>query len=149
MSEQNKDLVRRGIENVWNGTNVDVIDEIVASDFVAHAASPDKEIHGREGIRQQFAGLRAAFPDLHFTIEDLIAEGDRVVTRWAAHGTHEGEFQGFPPTGKRVKLTGIDIDRVAGGKVVECWMAMDELGLLLQLGVIPRQTAVETAQHRI
>lgn len=142
MSEQNKALVRRGVENVWNGRNVDVIDEVVASDFIIHATSPDKEIHGREGVRQQFAGLRAAFPDLHFTIEDHIAEGDRVVTRWTAQGTHHGEFQGIPPTGRQVKLTGIDIDRVAAGKVVECWMNMDELGLLQQLGAIPQPDAV-------
>lgn len=145
MSEQNKALVRRGVENVWNGRNLDVIDEVVANDFVIHAASPDKEIHGREGVRQQFAGLRAAFPDLHFMIEDHIAEGDRVVTRWAAQGTHQGTFQGVPATGKRITLTGIDIDRIADGKVVECWMTMDELGLLQQLGVIPQQEAVETA----
>jgi steroid delta-isomerase-like uncharacterized protein len=145
MSQQNKALVRHGVENVWNGRNVDVVDEIVASDFVIHAASPEKEIHGREGVRNQFADLRAAFPDLHFTIKDHIAEGDRVVTRWAAQGTHLGAFQGIPPTGKQVELTGIDIDRIANGKIVECWINMDELGLMQQLGVIPQQETVETA----
>lgn len=145
MSERNKALVRRGVENVWNGRNLDVIDEVVASDFIIHAVSPDKEIHGREGVRQQFSRLRTAFPDLHFTIEDHIAEGDRVVTRWTAQGTHLGEFQGIPPTGKRVMLTGIDIDRVADGKFVECWMNMDELGPLQQLGVVPQLETAGTA----
>jgi steroid delta-isomerase-like uncharacterized protein len=98
---------------------------------------PGEEIHGREGIKQFYATLRAAFPDIHFTIEDQIAEGDRVVTRWTARATHTGEYQGIPPTGKQFSLTGIDIDRIANGKVVECWPIADELGVLQQLGVIP------------
>jgi predicted ester cyclase len=81
--------------------------------------------------------LREAFPDLHFTVEDQIAAGDRVVTRWAGTGTHEGEFQGIPPTGRKVRISGIDIDRFASGKVVECWPEVNELGLLQQLGVLP------------
>jgi predicted ester cyclase len=88
--------------------------------------------------REQFyATLRAAFPDIHFMIEDQIAEGDRVVTRWSARATHTGEYQGISPTGKQLSVTGIDIDRIANGKVVECWPHMDELGLLQQLGVVP------------
>ncbi len=84
-----------------------------------------------------YTGLRAAFPDIHFTIEDQIAAADRVVTRWSARATHSGEFQGIPPTGNAVVVTGIDIDRIADGKVVECWPVVDELGLLHQLGVAP------------
>lgn len=137
MSEHNKALVRRGVEQVWNGANFDAADEIVAHDFVVHASRPGNEIHGSEGAKQYFAMLHQAFPDLKFTIDDHIAEGDRVVTRWSARGTHKGEFQGIPPTGKEVTLSGIDIDRIAGGKIVECWMNLDELGLLQQLGVIP------------
>jgi steroid delta-isomerase-like uncharacterized protein len=83
------------------------------------------------------AALRDAFPDVHITIEDQVAEGDRVVTRWTARGTHTGAFQGIPPTGKRGSMTGIDINRFADGKVVECWTNADDLGLLQQLGVIP------------
>lgn len=143
MSNQNKDLVRRGVELVWNGENVSAVNEIVSGDFVVHASRPGNEIHGPDGTRQHFTTLRNAFPDLKFTIEDHIAEGDRVVTRWVARGTHKGEFQGIPPTGKQVTLSGIDIDRIAGGKIVECWMNLDELGLLQQLGVIeaPEQPA--------
>lgn len=137
MSEQNKQLVRRAVEQVWNGGNLDAVDEFVASDFVIHAATPEKEVHGPEGTRQYFTMLRQAFPDLHFTIEDQVAAGDRVVTRWTATGTHNGVFQGIPPTGARAATSGIDIDRIANGKVVECWMQLDELGLLQQLGVIP------------
>lgn len=141
MSETNKAIVRRGVEDVWNGQALDTADEIVASDFVVHASTPESEIRGRDGIKQHFAALHEAFPDLRFRIEDHIAEGDRVVTRWSAQGTHQGAFQGIPPTGKQVTLTGIDIDRIAGGKIVECWMSLDELGLLQQLGAIPATEA--------
>jgi steroid delta-isomerase-like uncharacterized protein len=137
MSEQNKAMVRRAIDEVWNRGNYAAVDDLVASDIVIHASTPAGEIHGPDGIRQFYSALRKAFPDLHFTIEDQIAEGDRVVTRWVAHGTHTGEFQGIPPTGKRGTFMGIDIDRIVNGKVVECWPTADELGLLQQLGVIP------------
>lgn len=137
MSHDNTMLVRRAIEEVWNGGNYDNLSDFVADDIVIHASPPGEEIHGREGIMQFYGALRAAFPDLHFTIEDQIADGDRVVTRWTASGTHNGEFQGIPPTGRTVRITGIDIDRFAGGKVVECWPEANELGLLQQLGVLP------------
>jgi len=137
LAEQNKTLVRRAIEEIWNQGNYDKVEEFVAPDFVIHSSTPDKEIHGPEGTAQFFIQLREAFPDIHFTIEDQIAEEDRVVTHWTAQGTHKGEFNGIPPTGKQVKVTAIDIDRVVNGKVVECWTNMDELGLLQQLGAIP------------
>ena len=94
MSEQNKAQVRRVIEEVYNRGDLGVVDEVAASDLVIHASS--QEIHGREGAKQYVAALRAGFPDLHFTVEDQIAEGDMVVTRWTARGTHTGEFQGIP-----------------------------------------------------
>ena len=137
LAEQNKTLVRRAVEEIWNQGNYDKVEEFVSHDFVVHAATPDKEVHGPEGATQFFIQLRKAFPDIHFTIEDQIAEEDRVVTHWTAHGTHKGEFNGIPPTGKQVRVSAIDIDRVVNGKVVECWTNMDELGLLQQLGAIP------------
>ena len=137
MSDQNKALMRRGIEEVWNRGNFAVVGELIASDFVAHASLPIGEIHGPEGVARYFTTLREAFPDLHFTIEDQIAEADRAVTRWTARGTHRGAFRGLPPSGRQVRVTGITINRVAGGKVVEGWMNLDELGLLQQLGVKP------------
>ena len=137
MSEQNKQLVRRAVEEIWNRGNYAVIDEFVASDFIVHASALADEIHGPEGATHFYTTLREAFPDIHFTIEDQVAEGDRVVTRWAARATHNGNFQGIPATGKQATLTGIDIDRIVNGKVVECWPNVDELGLLQQLGVIP------------
>ena len=140
MSEQNKALLQRAVEEVWNRGNFDVLGELVANDFVIHM--PHADVHGLGGVRQYFTMLREAFPDLHFEIDAQLADGDRVVTRWTAHGTHEGEFQGIPPTGKQVRLTGTDIDRIAGGKAVECWTNTDELGLLRQLGVVPAADSV-------
>lgn len=137
MSQQNKMLIRRAVEEVWNRGNYAVLDEIVARDFVIHAATPGDEIHGPEGAERFLVMLRAAFPDIHFTIDDQFADGDRVATRWTARATHTGEFQGIPPTGKQISLTAIDIDRIADGKVVECWTNSDDLGLLQQLGVVP------------
>jgi steroid delta-isomerase-like uncharacterized protein len=137
MSDQNMALVRRAVEEVWNRGNFAGVDEFVAGDIVIHLPAAGDEIHGPEGIRQYFTTLRAAFPDIHFAIEDQIAAGDRVVTRWTARATHTSEFQGVPASGKQVRMTGIDIDRVADGKVVECWTNLDELGLMRQLGVLP------------
>jgi steroid delta-isomerase-like uncharacterized protein len=137
VSEQNKILVRRAVEEVWNRGNYAVVDEVTAGDIVVHSSMPGDELHGPEGIKQFYATLRAAFPDIHFTIEDQIAERDRVVTRWSARATHTGEYWGMPPTGKQYVVTGIDIDRIADGKVVECWPIADQLSLLQQLGVVP------------
>ena len=137
MSEHNKMLVRRAIEEVWNKGNLTAIEEFVARDFVIHVSTPGSDIHGPEGARRFVAALREAFPDIHFTIEDQIAEGDRVVTRWTARATHTGTFQGMPPTGRQVRMAATDIDRIADGKVVECWSQMDDLSLMQQLGVVP------------
>ena len=134
MSEQNKKLIRRDIEEIYNRGNLAVADEIAASDLVIHTTS--QEIRGRAGAKEYVTRLRTGFPDLHVAIEDQIAEGDRVVTRWVASGTHKGEFQGIPPTGKKVRVAGTVIDRIAGGKIVECWSQVDELGMMQQLGVI-------------
>lgn len=137
MSEQNKLLVRRVVEEVYNHGDLAVIDELVASDFIIHSSSDD--LRGPEAAKQYVAALREAFPDIHFTIDDQFADGDRVATRWTARATHTGAFQAIPPTGKHIRMTAIDIDRIANGKVVECWTNVDELGLLQQLGVIPAQ----------
>ena len=134
MSEQNKAQVRRVIEEVYNRGDLAAVDELAVSDLVIHAASGD--IRGREGAKAYVAALRAGFPDLHLTVEDQIAEGDMVVTRWTARGTHRGEFQGLPPTGKAVRVAGTDIDRIVEGRTVECWAHVDELGLMQQLGAV-------------
>jgi steroid delta-isomerase-like uncharacterized protein len=137
MSEENKMLERRAIEEIWNRGNYDLVDEIIASDYLGHSSNPATETHGPEGVKQFYMALRSAFPDIRFAIEDQVAEGDKVATRWTARATHNGEFQGIPPTGNRGELTGITIDRIAGGKIVECWTEIDDLRLLQQLGLIP------------
>lgn len=135
MSEQNKAIVRRSLEEVYNRGNLDAVDELVSEDFLAHTTSQD--IRGAMQMKQYVRELRRAFPDLHMVIDDQIAEGDKVVTRWTASGTHTGPFQGIPPTGKHGSMSGIDIDYVVGGKAVECWTISDDLSLLQQLGVVP------------
>ena len=137
MSETNKALVRRAIKDVWNGGDFAAVDALVTRDVLIHGSLAGNDIHGPEGIRQFYGALRGAFPDIHFTIDDQVAEGDLVVTRWTARATHKGAFQGIPPTGKQINLAGIDIDRIVNGKVVECWPVADELGLLQQLGALP------------
>lgn len=133
--EQNKALDRRYVGEVLDKGNLAVIDEIMAPNYVGHV--PGFPPSDREGDKQLIAMFRAAFPDLHFTLEDQIGEGDKVVHRLTGRGTHKGEFQGIPPTGKQVTVTGININRFAEGKVVESWGIIDMLGLLQQLGVIP------------
>lgn len=137
MSEQNKTVERRLLQEVYGNGNLDLIDELVASDFIGHGTAREGGDRGRDAYRAFVVEMRTAFPDLHFTIEDQIAEGDKVVTRFRAHGTHTGQFQGLPPTGKQGELSGTIIDRIADGKVVECWSNTDDLGLLQQLGVAP------------
>lgn len=140
MSERNKAIARRSFDEVFNAGNLDAVGELVSKDFIAHTSTHD--IHGPVQMKQYVSQLRAAFPDLHITVEDQVAEGDKVVTRWTATGTHTGPFQGIPPTGNRGRMSGIDIDYVIDGKTVECWTLADNLSLLQQLGVI---TAPEVA----
>ena len=135
-TEDNKAVVRRFYEEVMNQKKRAVLDEVFDLNVVDHFAPPGTP-GGLEGARQTLGMFLTAFPDLHFTVEDLIAEGDKVVARATLSGTQHGAFMGIPPTGKHVTMTGIDINRFAGGKSVEHWVEMDTLGLMQQLGVIP------------
>jgi steroid delta-isomerase-like uncharacterized protein len=137
MSERNKLIVRRLLEEAAGSGDLALVDDLVASDFVGHASSPDQEGHGIEGYKAFITSLRQAFPDLQITVEDQVAEGDRVVSRWRARGTHQGEYFGVPASGRQGEMTGINIDRVVGGKTVECWGEQDGLGIMQQLGAIP------------
>lgn len=136
-----KAIARRHFAETWNAGRLEAIDELFASDFLFHiTGSP--EIHGLEGYRRHVAMYRAAFPDLHVTVEDQIAEGDKVVTRFSAAGTHRGEVMGVAPTGMHVpRVTGITIHRVRDGRIVELWANWDALGLLQDIGVVPRFSA--------
>ena len=137
MSEENKALFRRMFEEVINQGNISLIDELVAPDFVEHEELPPGAPAGREAVKQLFSMLHTGFPDLKATIDDVIAEGDKVVARTTWSGTHQGEFMGIPPTGKRASFGVIDIVRCADGKLVEHWGQMDSMGMMQQLGVVP------------
>ena len=135
LSEQNKAVVRRYYDEV-NKKNFAVVDEVLLPSFVQHsmvAVSP-----GREGVASLYRELQAAFPDFHFALDDLIAEGNQVAVRMTGRYTHKGEFMGIPPTGKAISLLKMDVFRFVNGRCVEHWDAADRLGLLQQLGVVPR-----------
>lgn len=133
--EQNKAIVRNHTE-LTNARDLDGAFAHFSPGFVDHAVSPGMP-PGIAGTRLLFNMIFAAFPDLHATIEDIIAEGDKVVDRMTCEGTHQGFFMGAPPTGKRVKWSFIDIHRIADGKIVEHWVETDQMGLMQQLGLVP------------
>jgi steroid delta-isomerase-like uncharacterized protein len=146
MSEQNKALARRTIEEVWNQANLAVIDELVAPNATFHDPSvPDGKFTGPEGMKRFVQIYRGAFPDVHLTVNDQIAEGDEVCTRWTATGTHKGDLMGIAATGKSATVTGVDIDRYQDGKVVEAWASYDMLGLLQQVGAVPSLATAGTS----
>ena len=134
-TEENKVNERRFVEEGWNQGNTAVFDELFAADYLGH--DPSGPLHGPEGFKQFYATYRTAFPDTHLTIEDQIAEGDTVASRWTATGTHQGPLMGIPPSGKRVRVTGMTISRYASGKIAQEWFSYDTLGMLQQLGAIP------------
>jgi steroid delta-isomerase-like uncharacterized protein len=135
-TEENKAIVRRWFEEVINQHRVDRASELVTQDYVDHGALPG-QAPGLEGAKQKWAMYIAAVPDLHGTVEDMLAEGDEVAARWMAEGTHQGELLGVPATGKRFRFTGISICRLAEGKMAEQFEQWDRLDLMQQLGVIP------------
>lgn len=135
--EQNKVLVRQFVEEVFNRGNMIKIDEFMAPDFVEREELPPGIPPGREGVKMMTTMLRSAFPDFKATIDDLLAEGDKVVIRQTWSGTQKGEFMGIPPTGRSVSFGVIDVIRFSGGKAVEHWGLMDSMSLMQQLGAIP------------
>jgi steroid delta-isomerase-like uncharacterized protein len=135
--DQNKQISRRLVEDGISAGRYEVIDELVAPDCVNHDPSVTEDLVGPDGVRQLIDTYRTAFPDLRVTVEDQIAERDRVVTRWIARGTHQGPLLGIDPTGKAATVTGITIDRIENGKIAESWNNWDTLGLLQQVGVVP------------
>ena len=140
MTQQNKDVARRWVEDVQTEHRLDVIDEIFAPDIVNHyAAGALPSPQGADEIRAFFEAMIAAFPDFTAVVEDQIAEGDKVVTRKTVSGTHEGELMGIPPTGKRFEIPVIDIFRVVGGKCTDHWSVVDQMGMMQQLGLMPAQ----------
>jgi steroid delta-isomerase-like uncharacterized protein len=133
--EENKALMARFTEEVINRKNLAIVDELVASDFVEHEELSAEAGGGREGIRQNFGMLFGGFPDLQATIEDMVAEGDRVALRSTMRGTHEGDFMGIPPTGKTAAYVTFDIVHIRHGKITDHWGLSDSMALMQQLGV--------------
>ncbi len=134
--EENKALVRRYYTEVLDAGNLGLLDQIAAGGYVEHDPLPGQG-EGLEGLRQRVEMLRSAFQP-RFTIEDVVAEGDRVVVRWTNRGTHVGEFMGIPPTGRSYSIAGIDVHRVAGGKMAEHWHVVDLFSQMQQLGLLPQ-----------
>lgn len=134
-TESNKALIRRYVEEVLNKKNLNLVDELFADAFVDHDSSMP-EAGGPAGIKRLAAMVHTSFPDVHFTIEDMIAEGDKVVYRYSVRATHRKDFMGIPAIGKQISFTGIHIYRVGDGKLQEEWENWDMLGLMRQLGVV-------------
>ncbi len=134
--EANKQHVRRFFQEVWSTGDVTLRDSFLAVDYRGHV-SGNAEPLDREGWSAWFTGFREAFPDAEFTVEDMVADGDRVAARLTMRGTHRGALNGIPPTGREVIVTGMSIERVTDGRIVEGWNENDALGMLGQLGALP------------
>ena len=132
LQEQNKAIIRRLVKELWNEGNAAVLDEVFAANFVDRTALPGSS-SDREGLKQLVTMFSAAFSDTSTTVDDLIAEGDRVAWRWTFRGTHTGPLMGVPATGKAITLTGITIDRIVGDTIVERWNQADFSGMMQQL----------------
>lgn len=137
MSNENKAIIYRLIDEVWNQRKLDILDEIVAPDAVIHSPMIPDLNRGPEGAKQYVRLFWAAFPDLHITTDDMVAEGDKVALRWSARGTHQGRLMGIEPTGRQMTITGQAIYQIAAGQIKDDWINADTLGMLQQLAVIP------------
>ena len=143
MSDANKAVARRLYEEVISTGNFDLLDELIAPNFVGHQPG-GREARGPAGMREVVGMYLRAFPGIRVTVEDQVAEGETVVTRFTARGTHNGDLGGVAPTGNEVRVAGISIDRFEGGKCVEQWQSFDELAMMQQIGAIPAEVGAET-----
>ena len=135
-AEESKATMRRYL-GVFEQGNIDLLDELLAPDYTNHSpATPDLPT-GPEGVKAVVSMFRSAMPDLRVVVEDMIAEGDKVATRYTLEGTHEGELFGVPPTGQRLSIKSISVERVSDGKIIEHWRVTDSLDMMQQLGAIP------------
>ena len=137
-------LARRSFDEIWNNGNFEAADELYSPDYVNHDPVSPEVPPGPEGVKQLAKMYRRAFPDLRFAIDEMLASGDRVVTRWTGEGTHRGALRGLPASGRQARVTGISIHRIAGGRIVETWVNWDTLGMMEQLGAaqVPARRAV-------
>src|SRR5918996_3080291 len=134
MSERNKSLARRWFEDLFSRGDLDAAEEILSAEFVDHL--PREEKRGIEELKDYVSVYRTAFPDIEDTVEEIVAEADKVVVRWRSRGTHQGEFMGVPPTGRDVAFTGMRLFRISENKIAESWVNIDERGLQEQLGAL-------------
>jgi steroid delta-isomerase-like uncharacterized protein len=135
-AEQNKTLVRRLIEEPWKG-DMGVVDELIDHSYIGHDPSLPEPLRGPEGVKEFISTYREAYSDARITVDEQIAEGDKVLTRWTGRGKHDGDLMGISPTGKQVTVTGLTLSRLANGKVVEEYTNWDTFGMMQQLGVVP------------
>lgn len=129
---------RRFFEEVFSEGKLDLVDELVAPDYVGHPSGPEAPVHGPAGVKEYVGHLRTGVPDLTVIVEDQLADADRVATRWTARGTHDGELMGIDATGRTATVSGITIQRIRDGQIAEGWTNWDMLGMLQQLGVAPQ-----------
>lgn len=134
-TEENKDIVRRFFKEGPSKGDLDAANKLLAPNFTLHVPLPCSP--GIQGINDVITACRAAFEDLNVTVEDMVAEGDKVAVRFTAHGTHNGAFMGLPPTGKPIAMTGMEIFRIENGRIAELWGEANLLGLMQQLGILP------------
>ena len=137
--EENKATSRRFYEELFNRGNLAAAEEIVTADFVLHDPNIPEQPRGPDGLKRFVAMYRDIFPDIEFTVEDQVAEGENTATRWVARGTHQGELMGIAPTGKRVEVRAFTLHRFSGGKIAEDWAHYDALDVVRQLGVVPNR----------
>ena len=137
MSTKNKHIVRRLYEEVWNERKLDVVDELISPSHALHDPNVSGSQLGPDAYKQQVVRFTTAFPDLHFAIEDIVSEKDKLVVSWMISGTHKGEYEGIPPTDKKISVDGITISYIANGKILDSYVSSDALGLMRQLGQAP------------
>jgi steroid delta-isomerase-like uncharacterized protein len=132
--KENKELVKH-VTELWNPSDIKAFYELLAPEYVEHLNIGEATL---EKVKQFYAILFTAFPDINATIEEMVAEGDKVAYREVVKGTHQGEFMGIPPTGRKIEMTNTVIFRIADGKIAESWATMDLLSLMQQVGIVPK-----------
>lgn len=145
-TEVNKRISWRLQEEVFGQGKLELVEELLAPDYVSHAPGDPELSLGPEAIKDIVRAYHSAFPDINFTVEKQVAEGDMVVTRWTARGTHRGEFMGVAPSGRRIEVSGMSMDRISGGRIVENWNNWEALELKRQIGAIPDSERTRGAQ---
>ena len=141
MNTQNETLVRNFYADVWNQGHIEAAGKYYAEDYVDHNPAVPGQPAGLVGAKAVFSAFLTAFPDLTFTVDQVVSDGDKIAARYTAKGTNTGSFVGMPPTGRGIVVTGIELYRIAGGKVAERWGSFDQFGLMAQLGAIPAPAA--------